>query len=153
MTHSLKTPSGSWPSWRQRGWRLAQRCVIYYLGIVVLLSMLQRQLLYVPSLAKALPVSQAGAPPNSAADITYRTDDGVELHGWHFLPLNETAQNQAEFDQRLAQSSQFVILFFAGNGGNRSNRDFDFQLMSRLPAHVIAFDYRYEPTAAWSSRP
>jgi uncharacterized protein len=142
MSNSPKTPPDPPRSWRRRWLRLAQRCLVYYLGFVLLLSYLQRELMYVPTHAKALPVSLAGVPSGGGEDITYRTADGLELHGWHLLPAGMRATTKAEFDRSLTQGSQFVVLFFAGNGGNRQHRDLDFQVLTRLPTHVIAFDYR-----------
>ncbi len=141
MSISPETPPDPTPSWRQRGWRLAQRFLAYYLGLVLVLSYFQRQLMYVPTPAESLPVNLVGGF-GAGADISFRTDDGLELHGWHLLPAGQRLASPAEFDRSLADPAHFVILFFPGNGGNRRHRDLDFLALTKLPAHVIAFDYR-----------
>lgn len=127
-------------------WRVARPCLVYlgipYMCILICLAFLQRQMMYVPTHAKTLPVNLAGAPPNGGEDITCQSRDGLQLHGWHLLPAGVTARDQAEFDRHLAHGSQMVVLYFPGNGGHRQYRDADFQLLTRLSLHVVAFDYR-----------
>lgn len=126
--------------------RVARVCLVYlgmpYMFILLGLTFLQRQMMYVPSHAQALPVSLAGVPQNGGEDITCRSADGLQLHGWHLLPWGMTAKDPAEFDRHLATGPNFVVLYFPGNGGHRQYRDADFQLLTRLSLHVIAFDYR-----------
>jgi pimeloyl-ACP methyl ester carboxylesterase len=142
MSISPETPRDPTKSLGRRVLRIAQRYLVYYLGLVLVLSFFQRRLMYVPTTASALPVSLAGGGLGTGEDISFRADDGLELHGWHLLPAGMRLSGKSDFDRSLADSSQFVILFFPGNGGNRRHRDVDFQLLTRLPAHVIAFDYR-----------
>ena len=129
-------------SLRRRGLRLVTITVISYLGFVLLLSLLQRKLMYVPTRAAELPVNLAGAGLGAGEDITYHTDDGLELHGWHLLPAGERLSTPEQFERSLTDNSHLVVLFFPGNGGNRRHRHIDFQILAKLPAHVIAFDYR-----------
>lgn len=128
--------------WQLRLWRFLQRCLVYYLGFVLVLSLLQRSLMYVPTRAATLPVSRAGLPYGTAVDISFKSDDGLELHGWHVLPTGKFAVGAADYDRHLANGSEFVILFFHGNGGNRLHRVEDYKLLRSLGCHIIAFDYR-----------
>lgn len=141
MSDSPETPPDPTISWRQRGLRIVRRILIYYLGIVLVLSYFQRRLLYVPTAAPELPVALYGGL-GAGEDVVFRTDDGLDLHGWHLLPAGRRLSSRAEFDRDLIHSQDWVILFFPGNGGNRRHRDLDFKLLTRLPAHVFAFDYR-----------
>ena len=59
-------------------------------------------------------------------DVTFRTADDVELHGW-FIPNPESEQ---------------VLLFFHGNAGNISHRRDSIEVFHRLGLNVFIIDYR-----------
>lgn len=86
-----------------------------------MLSTLQRQLIYQPTRVPQLPVSESGCRPASGEDLTLRTADGLELHGWHLMPAPLQAETSAEFDRCLGEGRK-VILFFHGNGGHGAIR-------------------------------
>lgn len=141
MSNSRETHPDRWKPWYRWGVKLARWAVVYYLGILLFLSIMQREMLYVPSHVPQLPISEAGGLPGSGEEIVLQTADGLQLHGWHLLPQPLTAANAGEFDHHLATGKK-VLLFFHGNGGHRGHRDFDYQVLTRLGVHVFAFDYR-----------
>lgn len=142
MSRSPESQPDATTSWGRRGWLVCQRLLLYYLVFLLLLSLMQRRLMYVPTPAESLPVSKGPWGMGAGQDISFRTEDGLELHGWHLLPAGQRLAAREEFDRSLTGKSQFVFLYFSGNGGNRRLRDMEFSALTRLPAHVIAFDYR-----------
>ena len=110
--------------WR-RIWRLLRTPLIIYLGICVLMMALESRLVY-PNPRNPSPevweISQA-----AQTDVTFKADDGTELHGWFF------AHDQP----------RFAILYCHGNGedisSNAAYMDF---LRSKLHASILVFDYR-----------
>ena len=59
-------------------------------------------------------------------DITFKTSDGVEIHGW-YLP---------------ADGAKRTLLFCHGNAGNISHRFDSLRIFNRLGLSVLIFDYR-----------
>ena len=86
--------------------QLAVGVIVAYGGIVGVMYLAQRSLMYLPDLARVSPAA-AGLP--QAEEITFTTADGEQLVAWHVAP----------------QSDRPVILYLHGNGGtlrNRANR-------------------------------
>lgn len=84
---------------------------------------LQRSFLYFPLSHEPPPI--ASVLPG-AEEITFRTEDGIELRGWY----------------RVAREGAPSVLVFNGNAGDRSHRA---PLATALAAHgfgVLLFDYR-----------
>ena len=106
-----------------------------------MLAVLQRQLIYQPTRVSQLPISESGFRRGSGEEISLPTPDGLQLGGWHILPSSLNAAAAADFDRCLTEGRK-VVLFFHGNGGHRGHRDLEYQLLTRLDVHVIAFDYR-----------
>lgn len=103
------------------------------LGLILVLAtvflaalwLAQRRLIYFP---QAPPVPAAAAIAPRAEDITYETEDGLELRGWFFPP--ETPSRGG------------AVLVFHGNAGSRESR---VPLASALALHglsVLLVDYR-----------
>lgn len=59
-------------------------------------------------------------------DVSFNTEDGVQLHGWYIPHLR----------------SERVLLFFHGNAGNISHRRESIEIFHRLGLNVLIFDYR-----------
>jgi uncharacterized protein len=106
--------------------RLAVTVLVLGGFAVVVLSALQRQLIYFPD---ARPVPPAGAVLEGARDLTVRTSDGLELGAW-FVPADAAA------DLHVA------VLVAPGNGGNRSDRAGLAGALSRRGLAVLLLDYR-----------
>ena len=85
MSDSRETHRDRPKSWS--GWclRICKSCLLIYLILLLLLSVMQRGLMYVPSRAAALPINaeRLGMP---GFDISTVTSDGLRLHGWHLAP-------------------------------------------------------------------
>ena len=59
-------------------------------------------------------------------DVSFQSQDGVELHGW-YIP---------------AANAEQVLLFFHGNAGNISHRKETIEIFHRLGLNVFIVDYR-----------
>ena len=115
--------------------------LLCYLGLALMLTLLQRKLIYLPTRAAAIPSSAAGLGAGRVHDVAFMTPDGLELHGWHFLPAGRTCGSRGECDAELA-GAEPVVLFFHGNGGDRRHRVDDSEIFTRCESHVFLIDYR-----------
>jgi len=122
-------------------WRLFLFGMSTYLAIVVMLAFLQRTLIYLPSRASRIDSQDAGLPLGRVHTLTLRTDDDLELRGWHLLPNGQSAADPAECDEQLALGRP-VVLYFSGNAGHRAWRIEEFELLTQLGCDVFVFDYR-----------
>jgi len=139
MNQSFPTPRKS-PAWKSF-WRLLLFGLSTYVAIVVMLALLQRALIYLPSRASRIDPRDAGLPPGRIHTITLRTDDDLELRGWHLLPNGQSAADRTQCDEQLALGRP-VVLYFSGNAGHRAWRIEEFELLTRLGCDVFVFDYR-----------
>ena len=112
-----------------------------YVAITVMLALLQRTLIYLPSRASRIEPQQAGLAPGRVHTITLRTEDDLELRGWHLLPYGQSAADRAQCDEQLALGRP-VVLYFSGNAGHRAWRVDEFELFTSLGCDVFVFDYR-----------
>lgn len=123
-----------------------------------MMGLLQRTLIYIPTREASISPQDAGLPTGRVHTVTLTTEDNLQLHGWHVLPDGQAVEHrpsppasrgvkppglQGEGDGVGAlQSARWVVLFFCGNGGNRSYRGPEFEAFMELGAHVFVFDYR-----------
>ncbi len=112
---------------------LVQLALRVYLLCLAPITYFQRSLIYHPSRCERLLADDA--------DITVRSHDGLELHGWLILAETSGGADSVDIKQALA-AGQPVVLFFPGNAGNRSDRGIQFQVLGSLNAHVLLVDYR-----------
>lgn len=139
----MNDPSESEPA--RGGGRLLLRVglvgLVAYLVMIAMLAVLQRSLTYFPVRASAIDPADSGLPPGQVHAIQMAAADGLQLHGWHVLPLGESADT-AEQARRQLGDQRPVVLYFSGNGGNRAYRGEEFQLLAAAGCHVLVFDYR-----------
>jgi|TARA_B100000315_G_C14547537_1_gene574017 hypothetical protein len=88
-----------------------------------MLYLMQPSMVFFPSRDLSSTPSQWGL---AYEDVTIDTADGIKLHGW-FVPH---------------QSSNEVLLFLHGNGGNISHRGESLRIFKRLGLNVLIIDYR-----------
>jgi pimeloyl-ACP methyl ester carboxylesterase len=80
-------------------------------------------------------------------DVTFETDDGVELHGW-FLPFQDHDGNE----HRMAAPMLIIVPPTEGNMGELLWHYFRF--LRGAPWHVLVFDWRgYGTSADWELDP
>ena len=96
---------------------------IGYCSIVLLMYVMQSSMVYHPQEKLTATPAAVGL---SHQDITFHTEDGLQLHGW-FVP---------------ADSAELTVCYFHGNAGNISGRLETLQLLNELGLNVLIFDYR-----------
>ena len=126
-----------WSWWKR--WLLILTLPI--VGVIVMLVAFQRSLIYQPFVEKSLPAKQAGLSTGRAHDVSTRTDDGLDLHGWLILSKGHVAESEDEVDAQLAEGRP-VALYFGGNAANRSYRTLEVEALAEAGADVLIFDYR-----------
>jgi pimeloyl-ACP methyl ester carboxylesterase len=95
-----------------------------YLGVAVLLYVVQRSLMYFPEAVRTSPAA-AGLP--EAEEITLDTPDGEKVIVWHIAPRDP---------------DQPVVLYLHGNGGALSHRVERFRALTAGGIGLVALDYR-----------
>jgi fermentation-respiration switch protein FrsA (DUF1100 family) len=103
------------------GIAIAALCV--YVGIVSVLYVTQRSLMYFPDTSHITP-AQAGLP--QAEEVALRAADGVGSTVWHVAPQNDKP----------------VILYFHGNGGALHYRVERFKRLMAEGIGLVALEYR-----------
>ena len=96
-------------------------------GLVFLLWISQRRLIYLPSIGGALP-SAREAGLASAVDVQLRTEDGLTLGAW-FVPAATGARD-------------WTLILFNGNAGNRAFRADLAVRLTEAGISILMCDYR-----------
>lgn len=144
MSHLLELPlpSASRQPRRLSPWkRWLLMVTVPTVGVLVMFVAFQRSLIYQPFAEKSLPAKQAGLGTGLAHDVTTRTDDGIELHGWLLLAKGHIALTDKEDDAKLSEGRP-LVLYFGGNAANRSYRTLEVEVLANAGADVLIFDYR-----------
>lgn len=97
-----------------------------------MLAYIQRKLIYLPFQAERIAAADAGLPEGAVLDISVTTDDGIDLHGWHFVARATDSQ----------EKPGPTILYFPGNAAHRQWRVAECSVLTSLGADVFLFDYR-----------
>ncbi|MGI9585232.1 MAG: alpha/beta hydrolase [Acidimicrobiia bacterium] len=106
--------------------RIAAATVFVLLAFIacsVLLVLLQRRFIYLPSNSLVRPHQSM-----QAEDVAFHTEDGLTLDGW-FIPAS-------------TEGGGSTVLVFNGNGGNRGDRLHLAETLSAMGHAVLLFDYR-----------
>jgi fermentation-respiration switch protein FrsA (DUF1100 family) len=103
--------------------QLAIGVIVAYGGIVGVMYLAQRSLMYMPDIARVSPVA-AGLP--QAEELTLTTADNERLVAWHVAPRSDSP----------------VILYFQGNGGALRHRADRFAQLVQSGFGVVAIAYR-----------
>jgi uncharacterized protein len=97
--------------------------LVGYVGLVALLYVVQRALMYFPN-TERIPPAAAGLP--AAEEILLDTADGERLIAWHVPPRGDRP----------------VVLYLHGNGGALSHRAERFRALTADGTGLVAIDYR-----------
>ena len=97
--------------------------VLGYVGLLALMYLFQRTLMYFPDTARMIPAA-AGLP--QAEEVTLASADGERLLAWHVAP----------------RDAKPVVLYFQGNGGALNLRADRFRWLTADGTGLLALSYR-----------
>ena len=106
--------------------------VVPYLVVTAGFALLQRRLLYRPTVAADLRVAAAGLDPGRVRDVELDAGDGVALRGWHLRASGAGGRFGAAP----------LVIAFPGNSLNRSQRHDDLRELAGFGFDVLMVDYR-----------
>lgn len=95
-----------------------------------MLGLLQRMFIYRPVRTQRVCPVEAGLKAAQVEPVSYVTDDGLTLQGWHIPAVGKR------------RSGVGTLLFFPGNGNHRGRRGTTCRVLSELGLNVFLFDYR-----------
>ena len=107
-------------------WVIFLTAVGVYVGLGLVLFMLQSRLLYFPNIPSRTIYATPTAIGLGFERVQFTTEDGINLDGW-FVP---------------ARNARGVVLFFHGNAGNISHRLDSLKIFNGLGLSTLIFDYR-----------
>ena len=121
----------------RRFWKWAVRFVILYVlvpyvAVTILFAVMQRRLMYRPTVAKSLRLADVKRNFDLGRDVELKTSDGNTLRGW-LLKGKETSEERAE---------AWLVIYFPGNSLNRYERLPDLREVAAVGFDVLIFDYR-----------
>ncbi|MFQ5685273.1 MAG: alpha/beta hydrolase [Candidatus Scalindua sp.] len=120
---------------------MLKRFVIYSLLIILFIMIfprfIEKRLIFHPD------KSNDSATPDVYGieydDVTFRTEDGLNLNGW-FVPGKESS---ADVDLPACRTGRHTLLWFHGNAGNINRRLDNIKMIyERVPVNVFIIDYR-----------
>lgn len=119
-------------TWRKRLGRMALLYVVVpYLAVTLIFAVVQRKLLYRPTVTVDLRAQTLGLDAESVRDVQIQTPDGETLNGWL---LKSTSEKEP--------TTNPLVLYFPGNSLNRHERIEDLQEVANSGFDVLIFDYR-----------
>lgn len=100
-------------TWRRR----AARCFILYglvpyLSVIVIFTVIQRRLIYRPTVATTLRVNDLQLDADEVSDVQIQSPDGATLNGWLWKPPETSDSND----------NPWLVIYFPGNAENRFHR-------------------------------
>ena len=130
--------------WRDTGtgWRLARIALLLAAAGVILLVVFESRFIYFPAKypegdwRAREPRAVEGRTTARVEDVWLVAEDGVRLHAWHAAPVVGRAGALAPV------ATDRAVLFLHGNAGNVSHRYEIVEDFAKLPANVLALDYR-----------
>lgn len=135
MDTGKSTPDS--PKKPRRSWKwLIRFGVLYilvpYVAVTILFTVMQRHLMYRPTVAKSLRLADVNLNANFGKDVELKTTDGNTLRGW-LLKECETSEEDGE---------GWLVIYFPGNSLNRYERLTDLREVAAIGFDVLIFDYR-----------
>ena len=125
-------------SWRSL-WRAALLAALCWVVTVVLITTVQRRLVFVGQSVFRnvdLSVAATGWNERQLRDVQVTTEDGLTLNGW--LALTEPSS----LDDAAACKGQPLAIYFGGNAGTRRMRLSSLKMLGELGCNTLIVDYR-----------
>lgn len=117
--------------------RVGRASVLYilvpYFAVTIIFAVFQRRLMYQPTVADRLSITDSGLGADFGIDVELTTADGYTLRGWliNGRSLHEQDRGNAP-----------LVLYFPGNSLNRSERINELREVAARGFDVLIFDYR-----------
>ncbi len=120
---------------------MKKRCVIYVLltilFIMIIPRFIEKRLIFYPD--KSNDSTTPDAYGLEYDDVTFRTEDGLNLNGW-FIPGKKSTPDD---DLPACRTDMHTLLWFHGNAGNINRRLDNLKMLNdRVPVNVFIIDYR-----------
>jgi fermentation-respiration switch protein FrsA (DUF1100 family) len=128
------------PPWKRLMRALLVFAGVPYLGILLLLALLQRSLIYGPIHDDTLNARPGRIANARVEPVSLTTDGNLRLNGWHIIA--EAAADRHDDPRPESPNGRPLILYFCGNAANRKYRAEEFEIFAGLGADVVCFDYR-----------
>lgn len=125
------------PGRRRWGRRLLVFAGVPYVCICLIVFLVQRRLIYHPTHTDALVIGPGSIGNARSESVRVTTADGLQLSGWLVRSAAPGGPPQSG-----AAKAKPMVLFFHGNGGDRSYRFDTLGLFAGAGADVLIFDYR-----------
>lgn len=120
-------------SWKQRVRRTFLLYVLVpYVVVTLAFALLQRFLMYRPTVAEDLSIAAIGEDSRFGEDVELETGDSCTLRGWLVKGRNTSEQTDPPP----------LVLYFPGNSLNRHERIDDLREVASSGFDVLIFDYR-----------
>lgn len=134
----IEEQAPSRPNKRRRLWQRVRRAIflyvlIPYFAVIIIFAVLQRRLIYRPTVADCLRIADVGLDAEFGVDVELETADGNTLRGWF---LNGSDRN----GEHVGRAP--LVLYFPGNSMNRHERISDLREVAASGFDVLIFDYR-----------
>ncbi len=135
MDTGKQTPDS--PKKSRRSWKWPVRLfllyiLVPYIAVTILFTVMQRQLMYRPSVADSLRLADVKLNADLGIDVELKTTDGNTLRGWL---LKEQKPNEEN-------GEAWLVIYFPGNSLNRYERLTDLREVAASGFDVLIFDYR-----------
>lgn len=133
----IRNPTPDSPKKSRRPWRRPARyfllyVLIPYVAVTILFTVMQRHLLYRPTVADSLRLADIQLNQDIGRDVELETSDGNTLRGWLLKGK----------DQNDESKEAWLVLYFPGNSLNRYERIDDLREVAAIGFDVLIFDYR-----------
>lgn len=104
-----------------------------YLAVTLIFVFFQRTLMYKPTVRESLLLQDVLPDEQGGRDVELQIADGVRLQGWLLTAISP--------DDSPSEQNP-LVLYFAGNSGNRLRRIDDLREIRSSGFDVLIFDYR-----------
>ena len=135
---SAGSPANPW--WLRALVRGARLVILVYVVLLLFLGFFQRTLLYHPSRAETISLSDSGLSQAQVSEVVVPGHDGLSLRGW--LALARPAKEPSQIFSTLRSSARPLIVYFQGNAGNRVRNSRILHELTTAGFHVLYVDYR-----------
>ncbi len=124
----------------QRLRRMLFLVVVPILCMLIMITLLQRYLIYYPKKETLILPEDAGLPAGRVETVSTKTDDGLVLNGWLISADANSHDEDALPDEKSVDYA--LALYFSGNAANRLYRVSEATVLTDLDVDVAIFDYR-----------